>query len=305
MHPGDFFEEPDSTIVAKAIEEVFRLGESDVQAELRTKSGKKVPYYFTGKAVEYQGRECMLGVGIDFTERVEAQEKIRAATEQLRELAAHLQNIREEERADIARDIHDDLGQQLTAVKIALYRVAKQLTDEEVLNDIGLIIEMVGKGIESMRRISTELRPGILDDLGLVEAMNWQVEEFRKRFSIPIRTRFTGVLEEIEPKVAINLFRIFQETLTNIARHSGATKVEVRYEADTARCCLEITDNGRGLNPHEIKAKRTLGLLGMQERAHMIGGKFTIEGIPGEGTRVRIEAPIRTKIVADADTDSR
>ena len=216
-----------------------------------------------------------------------------------------MQVIREEERTEIARDIHDDLGQQLTAVKIALYRLSKQVAADTTAEEgIRSVIEMIGKGIESIRRISTQLRPVILHDLGLVEAMKWQIEEFEKRFGIPVKAWFNGAAQEIEPKIAINVFRMFQETLTNIARHSGATQVEVRFEADGERIMLEVADDGKGLNTAEIKTKRTFGLLGMKERALMIGGEFGIEGQPGKGTRIRIKVPIDKTTDAYADINS-
>jgi signal transduction histidine kinase len=241
----------------------------------------------------------------DITEQKEAELQRVLATEQLRELAAHLQVVREEERTEIARDIHDELGQQLTAVKIALYRLSKQVAADAAAEEgIRSVIEMIGNGIESIRRISTQLRPVILHDLGLVEAMKWQIEEFEKRFGIPVKAWFNGATQEIEPKIAINVFRMFQEALTNIARHSGATQAEVRLEADGERIMLEVADNGKGLTVEEIKTKRTFGLLGMKERALMIGGEFRIEGQPGKGTRIRIKVPIDKTTDAYADINS-
>jgi PAS domain S-box-containing protein len=229
----------------------------------------------------------------DITEQKNAQLQQAQVTEQLRKLAAYLQDIREEERSEIARDIHDDLGQLLTAVNISLYRLSKQVVGDAAAEDtIRGIIELIGKGIDWIRRISTQLRPEILHDLGLAEAMKWQIEEFEKRCGIAVKATFTGAPGQVEPKIAINLFRMFQETLTNIARHSGATQVEVRFEADGKRISLEVADNGKGLNTEEIKTRRTLGILGMKERALMIGGEFGIEGQPGKGTTVRIKVPI-------------
>lgn len=241
----------------------------------------------------------------DVTEQKDSELRLKESEEQLRKLAAHLQDIREEERTGIARDIHDDLGQQLTAVRIALYRLSKQVAgNADAEEGIRGVIELIGKGIESIRRISTQLRPVILEDLGLEEAMKWQIEEFEKRLSIPVKAFFNGPVQEIDPKIAINLFRIFQEALTNIARHSCATLVTVRYEADGERISLEVADNGNGLNPEEIRTKRTLGLLGMKERALMIGGDFRIEGQPGKGTRMQIRVPIDKTNGVYADTHS-
>jgi PAS domain S-box-containing protein len=304
MHPMDFFEPDQGKVIAEKIEEVFLTGEADVQAALRLKTGETIPYYFTGKAVEFEGRLCLAGVGIDFSDRLKAQEKIRETTEKLRELAAHLQHIREEERIDIARDIHDDLGQQLTAVKIALFRLMRHTNGNAVVEKgLDAAMELLGNSIESIRRIATQLRPGVLDDLGLVEAMKWQIDEFSERYGIPVEAQLPESIDIPDPEVAINLFRIFQETLTNIARHAGAGRVAVRVEAGSRSIRLEVDDDGRGFNSEEINAKRTLGLLGMQERALVIGGHFAIEGRPGHGTTVRISVPVDNKTNAYAHPD--
>ena len=292
MHPLDFFDTDEKELLTQKIGNVFLSGEDHVQANFLLKTGAKIPYYFTGKVITYEGKKCLLGVGIDFSDRVQAQEKIKETTEQLRQLAAHLQNIREEERLGIARDIHDDLGQQLTVVKMAMVRLARQVGGNEAMEkNFQVVIDMIGKGIESIRRISTQLRPGILDDLGLVEAMKWQIEEFEKRFSISVSARFSENPDVISPAISINLFRIFQETLTNIARHAETTDVEVMLHADNQHLYLKVKDNGKGFNASEIGSKRTLGLLGMKERALMIGGQFAMDSRPGQGTTIEIEIP--------------
>ncbi|HXD77143.1 MAG TPA: PAS domain S-box protein [Puia sp.] len=292
LHPLDLFDGTEKQLISKAMDNVFEFGEDQVQACLRTRSGKLIPYYLTGKSIEYEGRSCLLGVGIDFTERVEAQERIRETGNQLRELAAHLQNIREQERSEIARDIHDDLGQQLTAIKMDLSRLAKRVAaSPEIVVRIREITDMIGTGIESIRRISRQLRPSILDDLGLEEAMKWQIGEFEKRYAIKIEAQFTNIPSLIQTPVATNLFRIFQETLTNVARHAGATIVQIRLEADNKEIRLTVEDDGRGLDADKIKGKRTLGLLGMQERAIMVGGRLEIDGFTAKGTRIRVNIP--------------
>ena len=292
MHPLDFFDTDEKELLKQKIGNVFIVGEDHVQANFLLKTGAKIPYYFTGKSITYEGKRCLLGVGIDFSDRVQAQEKIKETTEQLRQLAAHLQNIREEERLGIARDIHDDLGQQLTAVKMSMVRLARQAGgDKAMQEDFQMVIDMIGKGIDSIRRISTQLRPGILDDLGLVEAMKWQIEEFEKRFSISAFSEFSESPDAISPSISINLFRIFQETLTNIARHAEAANIEVILHVDNRHLYLKVKDNGKGFNASEISSKRTLGLLGMKERTLMIGGQFAMESRPGLGTTIEIEIP--------------
>lgn len=305
LHPLNFFDGDDQELLRAKIANVFVSGEDSVEAPFLLKSGEKIPYFFTGKSLIYEGEQCLLGVGIDFSDKVRAEETIRETNEQLRELAAHLQNIREEERTAIARDIHDDLGQQLTAVKLALFRLARKTAGDKAVEEIiHSITEMVGNGIDSIRRISTHLRPGILDDLGLVEAMKWQVDEFEKHFGIAVEAWFNDRAGAIEPRVSTNLFRIFQEALTNIARHSEATRVEVQYHSDQHSIHLCIRDNGKGLNKTDIKSKRTLGLLGMDERTRMIGGTFGIVGQPGQGTTIDIDIPLHQKKNLHAHPDS-
>ena len=293
MNPGDFFDDDEKALVTGKIENVFRTGEDSVLAHYVRKDKKKIPYYLTGKAILYEGQPCLIGVGLDFTDRLDAQEKIKRATQQLRELAAHLQNIREEERIEIARDIHDDLGQQLTAVQIAIFRLTKQKGHDQTLEkQLQGITEMIAQVIQSIRRISTQLRPAVLDDIGLVEAMKWQTEEFEKRFSIPVDAHFSDIPDNLQQNIAVNLFRIYQETLTNIARHAGARHVRVRLTRDDGHISLEVHDDGQGLDEELVNTKRTLGLLGMKERALMIGGEFDINSQQGKGTSIKILIPL-------------
>jgi len=296
LRPVDFVGDDEKELLIQKIENVFAKGEDSVQSWFLRKDKVKVPYYFTGRSIFYEGKPCLLGVGLDFSDRLAAQEKIKKATQQLRELAAHLQNIREEERVEIARDIHDDLGQQLTAVQIALFRLAKQWKHEvELEKQLQGITDMTAQVIKSIRRISTQLRPAVLDDIGLVEAMKWQTEEFQKRFSIPVTAFFSAIPDTLQQDIAVALFRIYQETLTNIARHAEATHVQVRLTSDDRQLMLEVQDDGKGVDEEMIGSKRTLGLLGMQERALMIGGEFIFSSTPAKGTSIKILIPLETK----------
>ena len=294
MRPTDFLDDEEKELVLQKIENVFRTGEDTVQAWFVRKDKVKVPFYLTGRSILYEGKSCLLGVGLDFSDRLAAQEKVKKATQQLRELATHLQNIREEERIEIARDIHDDLGQQLTAVQIALFRLGKQWKQEQALEiQLQSITDMIAQVIQSIRRISTQLRPAVLDDIGLVEAMKWQTEEFEKRFSIPVTTSFPDIPDNLQQNISVALFRIYQETLTNIARHAEATHVQVWLTCDDCKLSLEVQDDGKGFDEEMIGSKRTLGMLGMQERALTIGGDFAFSSQPGEGTTIKIMIPLR------------
>ena len=293
LRPTDFVEDNEKELVSQKIENVFLTGEDSVQSWFLRKDKVKIPYYFTGKSILYEGKSCLLGVGLDFSDRIAAQEKIKKATQQLRELAAHLQNVREEERIEIARDIHDDLGQQLTAVQIAIFRLTKQCKhDPSLETQLQGVTDMIAQVIRSIRRIATQLRPAVLDDIGLEEAMKWQTEEFEKRFSIPVTASFSDIPDTLKQDIAVALFRIYQEILTNIARHAEATKVQVRLTVDHCRLSLEVQDNGKGFDEEAISSKRTLGLLGMKERALMIGGDFQVSSIPENGTSIKILIPL-------------
>ncbi len=232
----------------------------------------------------------------DISEAKNRESEIQQMNEQLRALAARLQNIREEERSNIAREIHDDLGQQLTAIKIDVSWIAKKTQDDEEVNKkIDSIISMLNDTVKSIRRISTQLRPSILDDLGLIEALEWQTEEFEKRYGIAVNFVHSKDRLILDPTIATGLFRIFQEALTNIARHANATFVEVNLRTTGREIVLSIRDNGKGFETDSLKPQKTLGLFGMKERALMMGGHFEINNTPGQGVMISVNAPLNNQ----------
>jgi len=232
-------------------------------------------------------------IGRDISDAKKTELEIKQINEQLRALAASLQNIREEERSNMAREIHDDLGQQLTAIKIDVSWIAKKIqSDDEVMQRLNGIISMINETVKSIRRISTQLRPGILDDLGLIEALKWQTEEFKKRYKIAVDFVCNKERLVLDQPVATGLFRIFQEALTNIARHANATLVEISLRVIGQELVLRIQDNGRGFEKYEAKAQKTLGLFGMKERTLMMGGHLEINNAPGKGVMLAINVPI-------------
>jgi signal transduction histidine kinase len=223
-----------------------------------------------------------------------ADEQLLHHHEQLRALTAYLQYVREEERARIAREIHDELGQMLTTLKIELASLAGRLPkDRRVLREkASHLLGHLDALMHTVRQIVTELRPGILDELGLVAALEWQAQEFQRRTGI--RCTFAALTREErwEDDVTVALFRIFQETLTNVLRHAQATLVTVRLSRDSSRLTLEIADNGRGITETEVNNPRSIGLLGMRERAALLGGEILFHGATGQGTTVVIRLPI-------------
>jgi PAS domain S-box-containing protein len=230
------------------------------------------------------------GVVMDITERRQAEEALQRSRDQLRALAARLESVREEERTRVAREIHDELGQALTAIKIDLSSLVHDLPADKK-QESESIKELVDEAIQSVRRISTELRPGILDAVGLVAAVEWAAGEFEARTGSKCQLDLPQEDIAIDQERATALFRIFQETLTNVARHANATEVKVRLAKEDGHLTLEVHDNGKGASEKQLSAGSSLGILGMRERALLLGGELTITGAPGEGTIVRVRIP--------------
>jgi signal transduction histidine kinase len=224
----------------------------------------------------------------EVAERHQAQRRLEASQMQLRQLSAHLQAAREEERTRIAREIHDELGQTLTALKIDLSGLRRSLDSETPLlqEKFTSISELIDTTVQSVRRIATELRPGILDDLGLVAAIEWQLSEFQARTNI--ECQLTSNVEEsaLGADGRTALFRIFQETLTNVARHANATSVVVKLEEGADHVTLQVRDNGRGITESDIAKSRSFGLLGIRERVHLLNGEVSVHGVAGQGTTI-------------------
>jgi PAS domain S-box-containing protein len=228
----------------------------------------------------------------DITERKQAEEELQQSFAKLRALAARLQSTREEERIRVAREIHDELGQALTAIKIDVASLVRDMpADQRQQKKAESVLRLVDDTIQSVRRIATELRPGILDDLGLVAAIEWASEDYQSRTGISCRVDVPENDLIIDPERATAIFRIFQETLTNIARHANATQADIRLSKENSDVVLEVRDNGRGIDQEQLSIGRSFGILGMRERALLLGGELTISGEAGKGTVVRVRIP--------------
>jgi len=230
----------------------------------------------------------------DFTARKRAEEHQKAFSNQLRALAARLQNVREDERTRVAREIHDELGQACTALKMDLALLVKQLPrNKKRLHERSeSMLRLIDGMIHSLRRIASELRPSTLDDLGLTAALEWQAQEFERRSGVRCEVALPAEELALDSARATAVFRIFQETLTNVARHANATRVDVRMVSDAESLVLEVSDNGRGIEETHASSPRSLGLLGMRERALLLGGEFQIMGAPRKGTTVTLRLPL-------------
>lgn len=424
MHPLDFFDKADQPLMLAKIANVFALGTDEVEIDFLLKNKQKISYYFNGQAIEYEGEACLMGVGLDFserkktsnalkaseeryrslvenatealvvfdvekqlfvsvsesasvlfkmskdellkigpvnvspqcqpdgrlssdaareyiekaikgekpsfewmhcdkdgkpiscevwlahlpsenkmlirasiidiTERKKAKELLQKSYEDIRQLASNLESIREDERTNISREIHDELGQQLTGLKMDLHWLSRKINtaDNEVSNKMQESIELINTTITSVRKIATNLRPSILDDLGLIAALEWQGEEFKKRSAIDVEfiNRVGDIL--LPPQAVTAIFRIYQELLTNIARHANATFVTTTLEKRGDSLYFSITDNGLGFNLETINNKRTLGLLGIKERTLLLGGTYEFKSVPGKGSKTVITIPL-------------
>jgi signal transduction histidine kinase len=219
---------------------------------------------------------------------------LAGAQVQLRALAARLISIREDERARIAREVHDELGQFLTGLKMDVTWLRKHLGKDQapLLEKTAAMRQLIDSTIKVVRRIATGMRPEILDDMGLVAAIGWQAKEFQKRMGIRCRVELPRAQPDLDSAMSTAVFRIFQEILTNIARHAKASGVSVRLRISPQRLTLEVVDDGDGIAEQAVHARESLGLLGMQERAQLFGGEVSIRGKPGRGTTVALSIPL-------------
>ena len=247
--------------------------------------------------IKYQGKQAILSIAENVTQKLLVEAQLQKSFEDIRLLNGHLQTIREEERAGIAREIHDELGQQLTALKMDASWINKRMQSEndEVQERIAGMLSLIDQTVKVVRKIASDLRPGILDDLGLIPALEWQLGEFEKRMGITTNFKTEGGGAEISNKKAIGIFRVFQESLTNVARHAAATHIDVLAAQTEHEFYLSIKDNGQGFDIHEIRHKNTLGLIGMKERVHMLHGDLIFDSEKGKGTTVIIKIPVHIK----------
>jgi len=249
--------------------------------------------YFRSRVVQalHQSNE---NLEMEIVERINTEDRLIKSKEQLRGLGNQLQTVREEEKAHIAREVHDELGQTLTALKMELGCLNHDLppVSHAVQQRIGDMNKLIDDTIQAVQRIATELRPQILDVLGLGEAMRLETSTFEKRTAIECQFQWPPSNIKLNRQIKITVFRIFQEALTNISRHSGAKKVEINLQVDAQQVVLEIFDNGRGITSNEIFDENSLGLLGIRERVYFLNGQFDITGNSSEGTRVRVTIPL-------------
>ncbi|UZE26092.1 PAS domain-containing protein [Pseudomonas sp. B21-056] len=236
----------------------------------------------------------ILAVGRDVSAMRAAEERLKQSHARLRQLSSHRETAREEERKRIAREIHDELGQQLTALRIGVSLLRLQFGSEQpqLVERVQTLMSRIDEIIQVVRNVATSLRPSALD-MGLTSALEWLVSEFSRNTGIRCQLNAVDVRLELDDERATAVFRVIQESLTNVARHAQATQVDLQLQSNAECILIEVKDNGRGFDPERL-SKRTLGILGMRERGHMLGGTLTIDSAPGQGVCVRVSIPLRT-----------
>ena len=264
----------------------------EFEAGIRLKNGEQRKLLLSVETIELDGQVCLLHVANDVTMRKRAEEALRA-------LSARIRSTREEEGTRIAREIHDELGGALTGLKWDLERIDTMLATStngsavtDVHDRIGSMTTTIETIITTIRRIASELRPGVLDDLGLVAAIEWQVDQFEARTGLKCHWTNTANEVELDREKSTAVFRILQEILTNVLRHAQATNLYVKLSRTKQHLELEVKDDGRGITRSEKSNSRALGLLGMKERALLVGGDVHITGKEGQGTTVLVRVPL-------------
>jgi PAS domain S-box-containing protein len=296
IHPEDIPRVTERWLVQMAVGEGYddemRLRRADGEyrwfmvrtAPLRDEQGTIIKWY---------------GVSTDIEDRKRAEDRLKATTKQLRALSASLQFAREEEGTRIAREIHDELGSALTSLKWDLESFDKVISESidqssplrELSEKLAAMVRLSETTINAVRRISSELRPSVLDDLGLVPAIEWQARQFQARTGIICHCECSVETFDLNQDQSTAVFRILQEALTNVLRHAEATRVKIAMKEEAGEFVLTVSDNGRGITDDDKSRLQSLGLLGMRERAHLIGGEIDITGVAGQGTVVTVRVP--------------
>ena len=296
LHPED------RDRIIKTVEKMLASNCKSFVAEYRFLTETKDWIYVYGSTFIERNKEGkairLVGSMWNITERKKAEELIKSTNEQLRQLMTHLQTVREEERKRIGREIHDELGQQLTAIKMDVAWIDKKTPAQtaELKSKLKNVIQLLDGSNQSIKRILNELRPGILDDHGLLEAIEWLGRQFTANTGIPVKFTTAQTELKLAEPVATCIFRVYQEAFTNITRYAHAKKVSTSLSIIGETIRVTIEDDGKGFDVPTVKSKKSFGILGMKERVDSLAGQFELISSPGKGTEIIISIPCSTEI---------
>ena len=286
--PPDFIEP-----LNKVLSELQITKHKYFQIDLLSKQGRKISVEISADLVNNNGIQMIIAIARDFSHIKRNEEKLKSRIKELHNLASHLQDSREQRHRIIARELHDELGQLLTALKIQIVLLSNKVKQTDDLKErFSTLADIVDKTIKSVQRITKQIRPQMLDELGLIPAIEWQADDFLKLTGIQCKYSLPQEDLHLDNEKETAVFRILQEALTNVARHSFAKRVSIFLKKRGGNLILEVTDNGDGISLSQIDNPKSLGLLGMRERVTLLGGKMEIHGEKGKGTNVKIEIPI-------------
>ena len=296
MHPLDFFDVGHQQLLKERIETVFERGEESVEAPFRTKSGRTLPYLFTGRRLRYSGEDFLIGVGIDISQRKAAEEALDAQLARLQSLSRQVLEIQETERNALGRELHDSVAQDIGAVSLNL-TIVRSLLGEPLEPSVAQRLDDSEKLLEDaaqrLRDVMLELRPPGLDEFGLIAALGEHAQRVARRAGFKVTVHGTEPQPRLSPTVAIALFRIAQEALNNTVKHARARHVEIRLETGSDSATVTIRDDGMGFDPTARAARGDggMGMLTMAERAESIGAHCRVHSAPGAGTCVSVTLP--------------
>ncbi len=276
-----------------------RMGDKTVLVGLRA-GGEEFPIEASISQINEQGNRFFTVILRDVTERVRAEQALRQSKDELRELTSAAQSAREQEKSRIARELHDDLAQSLSSLKMDLAAAKEELPAEQqrLSAKLETMQAMIDSMVTATRRIAADLRPLMLDDLGLVPAAEWLAQNFTQRTGIRCNFSVDPPELELRDPHATAVFRILQESLTNVGRHAQASLVEVSLDGNDGEIVLRVRDNGRGFEPGSPRKPAAFGLVGLRERANLLGGEISIDGAPGRGTVIEVHIPLQNQRLA-------